>query len=172
MKTSSRFSPIPSSSSVRKPPARPTKGRPWRSSSAPGASPTNIRSASALPDTEDHPVAGLRERTALADRGLVVDLDQRLAAGLGVAHDHLRSPGGRPFLGGALLLEALLGAAAIGAPLVLQAAALVRRQLMLERRVGGGELALDLRRAALGAVDVSRLQADVRAHQLLEAVTA
>ena len=49
MKTSSRFSPIPSSRSVRKPPARPTNGRPWRSSSAPGASPTNIRSASALP---------------------------------------------------------------------------------------------------------------------------
>ena len=30
-------------------PARPTNGSPWRSSSAPGASPTNIRSASALP---------------------------------------------------------------------------------------------------------------------------
>ena len=41
IQTSSRVRPIPSSSSARSP---------WRSSSAPGASPTNIRSASALPD--------------------------------------------------------------------------------------------------------------------------
>ena len=41
--------PIPSSSSVSSAPARPTNGSPWRSSSAPGASPTNISSASALP---------------------------------------------------------------------------------------------------------------------------
>ena len=32
---------------------------------------------------EDDPVAGLGERAALADRRLVVDLDQRLAAGIG-----------------------------------------------------------------------------------------
>ena len=49
MKTSSRLIPISSSSSLSSWPARPTNGRPWRSSSAPGASPTNIRSASALP---------------------------------------------------------------------------------------------------------------------------
>ena len=53
MNTSSRLSPIPSSSWLSSCPARPTNGRPWRSSSAPGASPTNIRSASALPGAED-----------------------------------------------------------------------------------------------------------------------
>src|SRR5512144_1987208 len=36
---------------------------------------------------EDDPGAGRRQRAALADRGLVVDLDQRLAACLGVAHE-------------------------------------------------------------------------------------
>ena len=49
MKTCSRESPISTRSSFKSWPARPTKGSPWRSSSAPGASPTNIRSASALP---------------------------------------------------------------------------------------------------------------------------
>ena len=41
-------------------PARPTKGSPWRSSCCPGASPTNIRSASALPGPEHHLRAALR----------------------------------------------------------------------------------------------------------------
>ena len=50
MKTSSRRSPISPSSWVSSCPARPTNGSPWRSSSAPGASPMNISSASALPE--------------------------------------------------------------------------------------------------------------------------
>ena len=50
MNTSSRFIPISSSSLFSSCPARPTNGRPCRSSSAPGASPTKISSASALPE--------------------------------------------------------------------------------------------------------------------------
>ena len=45
-----RVSPISSSSVSSRRPAWPTNGRPWRSSLAPGASPMNMRSASALPD--------------------------------------------------------------------------------------------------------------------------
>ena len=90
MKTSSRFSPIPSSRSVRKAPARPTNGRPWRSSSAPGASPDEHQVGIGIAGPEDHPVSRLRQRAALADRGPVVDLDERLAARLGVAHEPCR----------------------------------------------------------------------------------
>ena len=50
MNTSPRVRPISSSSVSSSRPAWPTNGRPWRSSLAPGASPTNIRSASALPE--------------------------------------------------------------------------------------------------------------------------
>ena len=50
MKTSLRDRPISSSSVSSSRPAWPTNGSPWRSSLAPGASPTNIRSASALPE--------------------------------------------------------------------------------------------------------------------------
>ena len=49
MNTSERLSPISSSSVLEQFPARPTNGMPCSSSLAPGASPTNIRSASALP---------------------------------------------------------------------------------------------------------------------------
>ena len=49
MKTSARLSPISPSSVSSSLPAAPTNGSPCRSSLAPGASPTNIRSASALP---------------------------------------------------------------------------------------------------------------------------
>ena len=50
MKTSSRERPISSSSLFSSWPARPTNGSPCWSSCMPGASPTNIRSASALPE--------------------------------------------------------------------------------------------------------------------------
>src|SRR5680860_1295099 len=49
MKTRSRERPMASSIWLSSCPARPTKGSPWRSSSAPGASPTKITSASASP---------------------------------------------------------------------------------------------------------------------------
>ena len=49
MKTSARAMPISPSSVSRSRPAWPTNGSPCLSSFAPGASPTNIRSASALP---------------------------------------------------------------------------------------------------------------------------
>jgi hypothetical protein len=49
MKTSERDSPISSSSLSSSRPAWPTNGRPCLSSFTPGASPTNINSASALP---------------------------------------------------------------------------------------------------------------------------
>ena len=50
MWTVSRESPMPPSSSSRKRPAGPTKGRPRSSSRAPGASPMHITSAGAGPD--------------------------------------------------------------------------------------------------------------------------
>ena len=49
MNTSARARPISPSSFSSSLPAEPTNGRPCLSSLAPGASPTNIRSASALP---------------------------------------------------------------------------------------------------------------------------
>ena len=49
MKTSARAIPISSSSCSSSLPAAPTNGRPSLSSVAPGASPMNIRSASAFP---------------------------------------------------------------------------------------------------------------------------
>ena len=49
MKTSLRSRPISLSSVSNSLPARPTNGSPCSSSLAPGASPTNIRSAFALP---------------------------------------------------------------------------------------------------------------------------
>src|SRR5215831_14462493 len=49
MITSSRFMPIASIILVNNCPARPTNGLPWASSSAPGASPTNIRRAFPFP---------------------------------------------------------------------------------------------------------------------------
>ena len=123
--------------------------------------------------SEDNPVAGLRERTPLADGGLVIGLDQLLAAG------HRRRsrstsapPRGRAFLGRPLALEALLGPASVGASRVLEPAALIRGHLTLERRVGGREQALGLIGAALWTDDLRRLNADVRADQLLETVTA
>ena len=66
MKTSSRDRPTPASSSSSSLPARPTKGRPWRSSCWPGASPTNIRSASALPAPNTTRVRVAGQRAALA----------------------------------------------------------------------------------------------------------
>ena len=50
MKTSPRVRPISSSSESSSRPAWPTNGRPCLSSLAPGASPMNIRSASAFPE--------------------------------------------------------------------------------------------------------------------------
>ena len=87
MKTSSRVIPISPRSSERSWPARPTNGRPWRSSSAPGASPTNIRSASALPAPKTVLVPRLGERAERAVGNLAVELDQPLAPRLRVAHD-------------------------------------------------------------------------------------
>ena len=58
-------------------PARPTNGSPWMSSSAPGASPTNIRSAFGIADAEHHLLAP--ERVQLA-AGAVGPMSSRIAA--------------------------------------------------------------------------------------------
>ncbi len=94
MKTFSRVSPISSSSWFSSWPARPTKGSPWRSSSAPGASPTNISSASALPAPKTV-LARVSCRGHLVQVGdLAVERDQLLAALLGARRSRLlpRSP--------------------------------------------------------------------------------
>ena len=69
-------------------PARPTNGMPWTSSSAPGASPTNIRSASGLPTPNTtcfRPSVVQLAARAVAD--LVANRRERLAA-----HELRRSP--------------------------------------------------------------------------------
>ena len=120
MKTSSRVIPIPSMSSVR-----------MRRTADEGQALAVLLCARGLANehqvgigvarTEDNPVARLGQRAAFADRSLVVDLDQCLAASLG-AHESLRPRW--PPLRGALSREALLRATPIRAPLVLHSAAL------------------------------------------------
>ena len=66
-------------------PARPTNGSPWMSSSAPGASPTNIRSAFGIADAEDDLPAA--EPVQLAARAVA---DVRTNVGKAAGRDGLR----------------------------------------------------------------------------------
>ena len=98
MKHCSRVSPISSSSWSSSLPARPTNGLPCWSSWNPGASPTNIRSASALPVPNTTVLRVRGQRALPAVRQLVVELHQLVAAGGGVSGSHrpLRSIPRRP----------------------------------------------------------------------------
>ena len=116
MKTSWRRNSISPSSWVSSCPARPTNGSPWRSSSAPGASPMNIRSASALPEPKTALVRSACERAAGAGLHLPVEPDQLLPARFGrSAHEPpLESRARwRRALKSAFVLLAQLGVAAL-----------------------------------------------------------
>ena len=80
MNTSSRASPTSASSSSSSLPARPTKGRPCRSSCWPGRLAHEHQVGVGVAGPEHHLGAGLVQRAPLAAASLVVERDQLLAA--------------------------------------------------------------------------------------------
>ena len=102
----SRVSPIPSMSRVSSCPARPTNGMPCSSSSAPGPSPTNIRSASGSPTPNTtwvrvsasgqrvQPRASSRRASRLGQAGSAVSgpsSSEPSWSGVGIAHQFART---------------------------------------------------------------------------------